>query len=82
MRELEERARGANAGGEGTPRVRRSRHRLHPDQEAAVAEIADRFGSASGRDVEVTATAGGGYRVHLTFDSALDALEFSDRLRA
>ena len=82
VRELEDRARRANAVGEGTPRVRRGRQRLHPDQEAAMAEIADRFESASGRDVEVTATAGGGYRVHLTFDSALDALEFSERLSA
>jgi ParB family chromosome partitioning protein len=82
VRELEDRARRANAAGEGTPRVRRSRRRLHPDQEAAMAQIADRFESASGRDVEITATAGGGYRVHLTFDSARDALEFSERLRA
>ena len=82
VRELEARARRANEAGEGTTRVRRGRHRLHPDQEAAMVQIADRFESASGREVEITATAGGGYRVHLTFDSALDALEFAERLRA
>jgi ParB family transcriptional regulator, chromosome partitioning protein len=80
VRELEDRARDANAAAVGTHRVRRSRRRLHPDQEAAMVQIADRFERASGRDVEVTATAGGGYRVHLTFDSALEALELAERL--
>ena len=81
VRELEERARRANDGPASTPRARRRRHALHPDQEAAMAQIADRFETASGHDVEVTATAGGGYRVHLTFASEGDALEFAERLQ-
>jgi ParB family chromosome partitioning protein len=80
VRELEDRARRANAAGERAPRVRRSRRALHPDQEAAMVQIADWFEAATGRDVEVTATAAGGYRVHLSFESMQDALEFSARL--
>jgi hypothetical protein len=43
--------------------------------------LSDSFGSALGRDVEVTATAMGGYRVHLSFESADEALELAARLR-
>ncbi len=77
VRELEARARGAR------PPVRAVRHRsapaLHPDQEDAIVQIHDRLGSALGREVEITATAGG-YRAHLTFDSLDDALELARRL--
>lgn len=77
VRELEARARGER------PAVRSTRRRarvLHPDQEDAIVQINDSLGSALGRDVEVTATAGG-YRAHLTFDSLDDALELARRLR-
>jgi ParB family transcriptional regulator, chromosome partitioning protein len=77
VRELEARARGDR------PAARSVRHRtstaLHPDQEDAIVRINDSLGTALGRDVEVTATAGG-YRAHLTFDSLEDALELADRL--
>ncbi|MGH2867693.1 MAG: ParB/RepB/Spo0J family partition protein [Solirubrobacteraceae bacterium] len=79
VRELESRARQANTG---ATRARPSRRRpaLHPDQEAAMAEIQDRLGAALGREVEVTPTSGGGYRVHLAFESADDALELAVRI--
>src|SRR5689334_22161602 len=52
VRVLEERARAANAG--GGPRVaRKGRAEVHPDQEAAIAEIAEALGSALGTDVKV-----------------------------
>jgi ParB family chromosome partitioning protein len=77
VRELEARARGAR------PRVRSVRHRstptLHPDQEDAIVQINDSLTAALGRDLEVTATAGG-YRAHLTFESLDDALELARRL--
>jgi ParB family transcriptional regulator, chromosome partitioning protein len=77
VRELEARARGDR------PAARSVRHRtttvLHPDQEDAIVRINDSLGSALGRDVEVTATAGG-YRAHLTFDSLEEALELAERL--
>ncbi len=77
VRELEARARGDR------PAARSVRHRtttaLHPDQEDAIVQINDSLGTALGRDVEVTATAGG-YRAHLTFDSLEEALELADRL--
>ncbi len=44
-------------------------------------QINDTLGSALGRDVEVTATAGG-YRAHLSFDSLEDALELGRQLEA
>jgi ParB family chromosome partitioning protein len=78
VRELEARARQANSG-DARPR-RRRRPTLHPDQEAAVAAIQDRFGAALGREVEVTPTSGGGYRVHLSFESADDALGLAVRI--
>jgi ParB family chromosome partitioning protein len=77
VRELENRARGER------PVSRSVRHRapvtLHPDQEDAIVRINDSLGSALGREVEVTATAGG-YRAHLAFDSLEDALELAARL--
>jgi ParB family transcriptional regulator, chromosome partitioning protein len=77
VRELERRARGER------PATRTGRRRgpvaLHPDQEDAIVRINDSLGTALGRDVEVTATAGG-YRAHLTFDSLEEALELAERL--
>jgi ParB family chromosome partitioning protein len=78
VRELEARARGDR------PKARAVRRRtapvLHPDQEDAIVRMGDSLGAALGRDVEVTATAGG-YRAHLTFDSLDEALELARRLR-
>jgi ParB family chromosome partitioning protein len=77
VRELESRARGARSP------IRPVRHRstpaLHPDQEDAIVQINDSLTAALGRDLEVTATAGG-YRAHLTFQSLDDALELARRL--
>ena len=78
VRELEARARGER------PLTRAARRRtptLHPDQEDAIMQINDSLGAALGRDVEVTATAGG-YRAHLSFDSLEEALDLVRRLRA
>jgi ParB family transcriptional regulator, chromosome partitioning protein len=80
VRELEERARRANGEGERSPRPRR-RRAVHPDQEAAVVQLADSFGTALGRDVDVSPTPGGGYRIQLSFESADEALELASRLR-
>ncbi len=79
VRELEDRARRANVG---SSRARSRRPALHPDQEAAIAQIADSLGSALGLDVDVTVTATGDYRVHLSFESADDALALASRLRS
>jgi ParB family transcriptional regulator, chromosome partitioning protein len=78
VRELEARARGNRSPAPGR-RARRTPE-LHPDQEAAIAEITDTFEAALGRQVEVTATAGG-YRAHLSFDSLDDALDLARSLR-
>jgi ParB family chromosome partitioning protein len=81
VRELEERARSARA--DRTPATARRNRRprgLHPDQEAAIAQITDTLERAFGREVEVTATADG-YRAHLSFDSPVEALELSRSLR-
>ena len=78
VRELERRAR---AVAEPEVRIRRARPRLHPDQEAAIEEIADSLGTALGMNVEVTAAAGG-YRAHLHFSSIEEALALGGRLAA
>ncbi len=77
VRELEARARGERPAARSVRR--RTAPTLHPDQEDAVVQINDSLGAAFGREVEVTATAGG-YRAHLTFDSLEDALELARRL--
>jgi ParB family chromosome partitioning protein len=80
VRELEDRARRSN-GVAGAARPARPRRRpLHPDQEAAAVQINDALGSALGREVEVTPTASGGYRVHLSFSSLEEALDLARRL--
>jgi ParB family chromosome partitioning protein len=81
VRELENRARSAHD--DETPVALRRRRRprgLHPDQEATIVEINDTLEAAFGREVEVTATADG-YRAHLSFESADEALELAQRLR-
>jgi ParB family chromosome partitioning protein len=79
VREIEHRARTARSD-TGPAAVSRRRARLHPDQEAAIVEIYDTLEAALGREVQVTATADG-YRVHLSFGSAQDALDLAQRLR-
>jgi ParB family chromosome partitioning protein len=81
VRELEERARRANSDNAGVRRRARPRRPLHPDQEAAVLQIDDSFGAALGREVQVSATPAGGYRVQISFESAEEALELASRLR-
>jgi ParB family chromosome partitioning protein len=81
VRELESRARAAGAPSE--PRARRpqrTKRALHPDQQAAIAEIADALAQALGCDVDVDA-AGTGYRAQLAFESLDDALDLARRLR-
>jgi ParB family chromosome partitioning protein len=78
VRVLEQKAREANSG----PRpVRPGRAEIHPDQAAAVAQIADAFGAVLGTDVRVRPR-GTGYKVELVFDSAADALGLAARVRA
>jgi ParB family chromosome partitioning protein len=81
VRELEAAARRAN-GEADSFRSRRARARaLHPDQEAAVAQIHDTFGALLGRDVDVIASSAGGYRVQFSFATAEEAFELATRLR-
>jgi ParB family chromosome partitioning protein len=77
VRELELRARQVSR----SPSVRRRRRRpLHPDQEAAIEQIGDALGAVLGQDVGVTATADGGYRAHLRFESREQALDLARAL--
>ncbi len=81
VRELERRARDAKAEEPATVRGHQRRRRaLHPDQEAAIAQINDTFEAALGRPVEVT-PAGTGFRAQLTFASAEEALELARSLQ-
>ena len=80
MRELEQRARDTRSDEAPRPRARRRTQRVHPDQQAAIAEIADRLEIALGRSVQVTAS-GGGYRAQLDFVSADEALDLARSLR-
>ncbi|MBV8954477.1 MAG: ParB/RepB/Spo0J family partition protein [Solirubrobacterales bacterium] len=80
VRELEARARSATDSGRGRPRRSQSRRALHPDQEAAIAQIGDVVGRALGRDVDVH-PARHGYRVELRFESIDDALDLARRLQ-
>jgi ParB family chromosome partitioning protein len=84
VRELESRARtAADAGGRKKPGSRkppsRGRVAVHPDQAAAIEQIADALGEALGAAVEVS-PAGRGYRAQLTFDSLDQALDFARRV--
>jgi ParB family transcriptional regulator, chromosome partitioning protein len=83
VRELEQRARATRSDANGTdaPERRRRRSRgLHPDQEAAIAEIGDTFEAALGREVRVSAS-GTGFRAQLEFASAEEALELARSLK-
>ncbi|MFZ1997018.1 MAG: ParB/RepB/Spo0J family partition protein [Solirubrobacteraceae bacterium] len=84
VRETEQRARGTRADADGdstTVRAHRRRPRgLHPDQEAAIAQIGDTLEAALGREVTVSAS-GAGFRAQLEFASAHEALELAESLR-
>ena len=79
VRVVEERAREANAG---RPRTasKKGRATVHPDQEEAIAEIADALSSALGADVRVRPR-GSGYKVELAFESAEEAIALARGLR-
>jgi ParB family transcriptional regulator, chromosome partitioning protein len=78
VRVLEQHAREANGGRPRT--ATKGRAAIHPDQEAAAAEIADALGSALGAEVRVRPR-GTGYKVELAFDDLNDALALAARLR-
>jgi ParB family chromosome partitioning protein len=85
VRVVEDRARRDNeeaAGGREKPARKPRNGQVHPDQEAAAAEIADALSQALGADVEARAASGGGYRAELEFASREEALELARRLRA
>jgi ParB family chromosome partitioning protein len=81
VRELESRARASSATHATRRRQKPRRPGLHPDQEAAIARITDALGAALGREVEVTATSGEGYRAQISFESLDEALDLVRRLR-
>jgi len=81
VRELEAHARSA-AARQGKPPAQRRSVTLHPDQQAAIDQIADSLGAALGAELEVRAASGGGYRVQLSFESLEDALELARRMGA
>jgi ParB family chromosome partitioning protein len=82
VRVLEARAREANAATNGTAtRAARGRGRaLHPDQEAAVAEISQTLGEALGAEVRVK-PAGGRFKVELEVADAEEAAALAARIR-
>jgi ParB family transcriptional regulator, chromosome partitioning protein len=80
VRELETRARAAAAKPAQPKRSSSRRAPVHPDQAAAIEQIADALGEALGAEVDVSA-AGRGYRAQITFGSLDEALDFARRLR-
>ena len=84
VRELEQRARATkDAPAQPQPRGRSRTQRpaeLHPDQEAAIAELGDVFEATLGHDVRVTPV-GEGYRIMLDFADIQDALKLARSLR-
>ena len=80
VRVTEERAREANAAGDGSG-ARAGKLPIHPDQAAAASEIADAIGAALGTEVKVRPR-GTGYKVELALDSLDDALALAARVRA
>jgi ParB family chromosome partitioning protein len=81
VRELEARARAANAGASESPRPVRRRRALHPDQQATAERIADTLQPVFGREVEVVVGPRDAFRVQLEVESVEDALELARRLR-
>jgi ParB family chromosome partitioning protein len=84
VRVTEARARTDNAGSGKTAtsaRRRRMTGELHPDQLAAIEEIADALEAALGAEVDVRAAPAGGYRAQLAFETPAEAVELARRLR-
>jgi ParB family transcriptional regulator, chromosome partitioning protein len=80
VRTTEARAREANAkGGKRKAADAGGSRRLHPDQEAAMSQIAEALGSVLETEVRVRA-AGGGYRAELAFATPEEALALAERL--
>jgi ParB family transcriptional regulator, chromosome partitioning protein len=77
VRVLEQHARESN-GGARVPR--KGRAEVHPDQHAAIAEIAEVLSRTLGTDVKVRPR-GTGYKVELAFDNADEAVALAERLR-
>ena len=77
VRVLEDRARRSNEGGGGE-----RKGKVHPDQEAAAAEIAEALSLALGVDAGVRPGPDGGYRVELAFASREEALALAQRVRS
>jgi ParB family chromosome partitioning protein len=80
VRELEARARSETSGPRRARRANRDAS-LHPDQEAAIEQIADALGQALGHEVDVSIKGRTGYSARVSFDSLDDALELARRLR-
>jgi ParB family transcriptional regulator, chromosome partitioning protein len=80
VRELESRARDAEASGAVEEGTSRSDGSVQPDRQAAIEQITDALGEAFKADVKVKGTARG-FTAQIGFDSLEEALEFADRLR-
>jgi ParB family chromosome partitioning protein len=81
VRQLEARARaGADPERASRRRARRGHTALHPDQVAAVEQIADALGEALGAEVEVSVK-GERYQALVSFHSPDQALDLARRLR-
>lgn len=78
VRVVEEKARRAN---DPVREGSKGRAAIHPDQAAAVDDIAQALGGALGVDVKVRPR-GTGYRVELTFDTPDEAVALAERLAA
>jgi ParB family chromosome partitioning protein len=78
VRVTEERARSVAAPETARP-ARRAAGEVHPDQQAAAAELTETLGSALGTDVRVVPR-GEGYQVTLTLASHEDAVALADRV--
>ena len=81
VRELEARARAANAGAGGSAPPRPAAPEVHPDQIDACATIGEALCSVLGADVRVAVARGGAYRVEMLFESPEEALALAERLR-
>jgi len=79
VRELERRARQANEGGGSVPHAAGPR-KLHPDQEQAIAQIADALSAALGVEAHVSPH-GKGYRVAVDLESVEQALALARSVR-
>lgn len=79
VRVTEARARESGEEARRDPSSVARRHDLHPDQRAAVAEIADALGAALGTEVRVRPR-GTGYKVEMAFATPEDALALARRV--